>query len=821
MISEQSGEFTFREANGRLSIMTTLKYSNIIQQMSLAEKIALCSGADFWTTKAFPQYGIPSIRVADGPHGLRRQASKEANQPGQGKSIPATCFPTSSAAACSWDVELLQQMGQAIGEEAQQEGVAVVLGPGVNIKRNPLCGRNFEYYSEDPYLAGQLAEHWIKGVQNNGVGVSLKHFAANNQENSRMQSDSILDERTLREIYLPAFENAVKNARPSSLMCAYNSINGAYCSDNHLLLREILREEWAFTGVMMTDWGAMNERVQAFDAGLDLEMPGGTGYFDPFVQAAIQQGALAEYRIDESVDRLLELILTKTTNHQANFHYDIEAHHQLARQIAAQSAVLLKNDDQILPLKGNPSIAVIGALAKEAKFQGAGSSFINPTRLNNVLDGLDLHHITYDYASGYPLKGEGEEARFAEAVASAQTHKVAIVCVGLTDEYESEGYDRQNLELPPSHNELVKRVAAANPNTIVLLFVGSPVTLPWLADVKAVLNMYLPGQAGGLAAADLLLGDVCPSGKLAESYPLQYTDVPSAGFYETGAKQAQYREGIYVGYRYYDKAQKKVAFPFGFGLSYTQFTYSDLSLSQLHFKEGDELEVSVTLRNSGLVAGAEIVELYVGNPAVEDYRPEKELRGFVKVFLTPGEEKRVALTLDSRAFALFDNSTRAWVLPSGKYTIQIGASCQEIRLQTSVEVEGITHSQAHLPNWYFHPNERVTQADFEQLLRHPISPVKAPQAGEFTMSSSMRDMQGNWLMKRVIHAVKQNIAQEYGGQVDPNDPNYRMSVESSIGAPIKNMVVFSGGQMPARVAEGLVHIANHQFLRGLKTMIFG
>ncbi len=801
--------------------MPPLKHSIIISQMSLAEKIALCSGEDFWTTKAFPQYGIPSIRVADGPHGLRRQASKEANQPGQGKSIPATCFPTSSAAAGSWDTALLQEMGKAIGEEAQQEGVAIVLGPGVNLKRNPLCGRNFEYYSEDPYLAGQLAEYWIKGVQSNGVGVSLKHFAANSQENSRMQSDSLLDERTLREIYLPAFENAVKNARPSTLMCAYNRINGVYCSDNSFLLRQILREEWGFNGVLMTDWGAMNERVQAFEAGLDLEMPGGAAYFDPIVLAAIQQGKLPESRIDESVDRLLELIFTAADRQKADFRFDVEAHHQLARKIAAQSAVLLKNDGPILPLQGDPSIAIIGALAKEAKFQGAGSSFINPTRVDNVLVGFDQHHVSYDYFAGYPLKGKGSAALLAEAVTAAKSHTVAIVCIGLTDEYESEGYDRQNLELPPSHNELVRQVAAANPNTVVLLFVGSPVTLPWLAQVKAVLNMYLPGQAGGLAAADLLLGEVCPSGKLAESYPLQYSDVASAGFYETGEKQAQYREGIYVGYRYYEKVQKPVAFPFGFGLSYTQFTYSQLTLSQTRFQPGEKLTVSLTLRNSGQVAGAEVVQLYVGNPQREDYRPQKELRAFTKVFLNPGEEKQITFTLDARAFARFDNTRHVWIFPSGEYSLQIGTSSQEIRLQANVEVIGDAPVPESLPQWYLHPHGKVTQADFEQLLGHSIEPVKPARPGTFTLSSSMRDMQGNWLMKIMIHFVEKSIAQEFGGKINYDDPNFRMTVETSIGAPIKNMVIFSGGQMSAQVAEGLVQVANHHLWRGFKTMLFG
>lgn len=798
--------------------MTKLKYQSLIDSMSLEDKIAFCSGADFWTTKAFEKYGIPSIHVGDGPHGIRKQISANANEPGQGKSVPSTCFPNSSAAACSWDTELLYEIGKAIGEEALQEGISVVLGPGVNIKRNPLCGRNFEYYSEDPLLAGKLAEYWIKGIQGNGIGVSLKHFAVNNQETSRMQSDSIIDERTLREIYLSAFEIAVKNAQPATVMCAYNSINGTFCSDNQFLLRKILRDEWGFAGVVMTDWGAMNDRVQAFKAGLDLEMPGGANYFDPVVREAVTNGALPEATINESVDRLLTLVFEIAQKSKHNYHYNCEQHHQLARKIAAQSAVLLKNEGDILPLKPTQRIAVIGALAQEAKFQGAGSSFINPTHTSNVLEGLDLYQAQYDFFPGYPIKGEIDEDLITEAVEGARTHDIALVCIGLTDEYESEGFDRENLNLPASHNELVKRLAQVNPNIVVLLFIGSPVILPWLANVKGVLNMYLPGQAGGLAVADLLFGTACPCGKLTESYPLQYEDVPSTGFFETGGKQAQYREGIYVGYRYYEKAKKPVAFPFGFGLSYTKFEFHDLILSRQEVHPGEEISVQVTIRNIGEVSGAEVVQLYVGYLSDPCYRPVKELKGFVKVFLRPGEERQISFTLNDRSFSIFDSQSKNWQVPCGDYLIQLGSSSQDIRLEKIVHVHGTELEEAKVPDWYLLPECPIVQQEFEQLLGHKIESLCNARPGYFSMTSSLHDMENSFVIKAVIKSIEKSVGKSYGG-VDYSNPNFRMSVESSLSCPMKNLVTLSSGQMPVNVAQGLVHLANKHYFNGIKSFL--
>ena len=796
--------------------MAELTYQKIIEQMTLEDRIALCSGADFWTTKAFEKYGIPSIRVADGPHGLRKPIG-EQNEPGIGKSVPATCFPTASLTACSWDYELLEEIGSALGEEALQEGVSVILGPGANLKRNPLCGRNFEYFSEDPFLSGQMAAGWIKGVQSKGVGVSLKHFAGNNQENERMQSNSIIDERALRELYLSGFELAVRQAQPATIMCAYNLLNGTHCSDNTYLLREILRDEWGFKGVIMTDWGAMNEREKAFEAGLDLEMPGGAGYFDQAVLQAIQEGKLSEEYLNESVDRMLKLIYTAHENLKEGIQYDVKAHHELARKAAAQSAVLLKNEDRLLPLPKNKTIAVIGFLAEKPRYQGAGSSFIVPTYLSNTLEGLNQHQMTYGYYPAYSLKGETQEALLKEAIEGAKKSDLALVFIGLTEDYESEGFDRENMGLPPLHNRLVEEVAKVNPDTVVVLVGGAPVEMPWLSKVKGVLNLYLAGQAGGLAAADLLTGATNPSGKLAETYPLHYEDIPSAGLFETGKKQAQYRESFYSGYRYFDKTKMEVAFPFGFGLSYTSFEYSGLNLSEKEIKEGDEVKVSVNIRNSGEREGAEIVQLYVSDLSKTVYRPEKELKGFKKVFLKAGEEKKISFNLDRRSFAIFDPQTKKWGIPDGEYAILLASSSQDIRLQETLRIQG-TKLKISAPDWYIHPGGKPKQEDFEKLLGYKISPVKIPQKGQYSMSSSLRDMQDHFVIRQVIKYLEKTVGESCGG-VDYSNPNFRMSMETSLGTPLKSLVSLSSGAMPANLAQGLVHLANGTPLKGIMSIL--
>lgn len=786
--------------------------------MTLEDKVSLCSGANFWNTKNLEKYGIPGITLTDGPHGIRKITDGGAN-PGSSHTVPATCFPPACTTACSWDQSLLREMGAAIGEEALQEGVSIVLGPGVNIKRNPLCGRNFEYFSEDPFLTGEMAKAWINGVQSKGVGVSLKHFAANNQESQRMSSDSVVDERTLREIYLPAFENAIKGAQPATVMCAYNKLNGTYCSDNIHLLRNILRVEWGFEGVVVSDWGATNNRVEGFRAGLDLEMPASGGFFDRDVTEAVKRGALPEQRINESVDRLLTLIFQASSNRKDDFRYDAESHHKLAQKIAANSAVLLKNQEAILPISKTCKIALIGALAKEPRFQGAGSSWINPTRVSNAIEGFEALGVNYTYYPGYSLKDQKEGRLIEEAVAGAAECEVAVIFAGLPAIYESEGFDRANMQLPPEQNELIMRVAEANPQTVVILSAGSPVEMLWLLKVKAVLNMYLPGQAGGLAAAEIVTGTVNPSGKLAESYPLTYADVPSAGFFEEGQHQAQYREGIYVGYRYYDKVGKEVCFPFGHGLSYTTFEYARLTLSQNEMEENEELIVTVMVKNTGAVDGAEVVQLYVGDLEQKVFRPDKELKGFVKVFLHAGEEQQVVFRLGFRSFAIYDTTAGAWIVPAGNYRVSIGASSRDIRLVGDIVVQGTQLQPSYTDQtWYARPHGKPAQSDLENLLGRPIEQLHKPQKGEFTLQSSLRDMKESLVIQIMLKSVERTVAKGFGS-ADYSDPNFRGVMEITATNPLKNLVTSSGGAFSPSIAQGLVDMANGHFLKGLRAFI--
>lgn len=780
-----------------------MKYKELIAGMSLEDKVALCSGQDFWRTKAFAKYGIPAIMVSDGPHGLRKQQG-ESDHIGLNESVPATCFPASCALGSSWDRGLVHDVAAAIGLEALQEEVAVVLGPGINIKRNPLCGRNFEYYSEDPYLSGELAVSFIQGAQGQGAGTSLKHFAANSQETKRFTSDSIVDERTLREIYLAAFETAVKKGKPATVMCAYNKLNGIYCSDNSYLIREVLREEWGFEGVVVTDWGAMNDRVAAFTAGTDLEMPGGASYFDQEVIEAVRTGRLAEERIDETVERILTLIFSSQKRQVA---LDLEGHHQLARRAAAESAVLLKNEG-ILPLDKTKRVAVVGSMARKLRYQGSGSSYINPTKITSILDGLDAAGVAYDYYPGCTEQGAAEQ--LAEGARNAE---VALVVAGLPDSYESEGFDRETLAMPEGHRQMIQAVAKANPNTVVVLLAGSVVTMPWLDEVKAVLHMHLPGQAGGQAAVDLLFGDVNPSGKLAESYPHSYDAVPSAGFYEEGGVQAQYREGLYVGYRYYDKAGVELCFPFGHGLSYTTFAYSNLAVVQA----GDDVTVSVAICNTGTVAGGEIAQLYVSGEQNGVHRPLKELKGFAKVFLEAGETKTITFSLDSRAFSYYHGAAKGWQVQGGSYNILVGASSQDIRLSKSIEVVGAV-PVLDSSGWYQHLQGKPSQKDLEGLLGRSISAPKPVVHGEYTMTNSIVDMQGSWVMRILFKMMEREIGKPYGGP-DYNNSNFKMSLISATEVPLKNLCIVSGGVMKRNVAEGLVHMANGKFLRGLKAMM--
>lgn len=668
---------------------------SLVSQMTLEEKASLCSGLDFWHTKPVERLNVPAVMVSDGPHGLRKQ-DQQADHLGVNESIKAVCFPAACASAASFDPALAEQIGEAVGDTCQHEEVSVVLGPAVNIKRSPLCGRNFEYFSEDPYLAAEMAVGLTKGVQSRNIGVSVKHFAANNQEHRRMSSDSQVDERTMREIYLPAFEMAVKRAKAWTVMCSYNRINGVYASQNKEYLTDILRGEWGFDGYVMSDWGAVSDRVAGVAAGLDLEMPSSGGTNDRRIVEAVRAGKLDEKVVDLAAERILTINYRYLENAKPDTVWDKEAQHELARKLAAECMVLLKNDDGILPLSEDESVAVIGKFAKEPRYQGGGSSHINSFKVTGLMDALEgVANVAY--AQGYDILNEQpDESLIAQAVKAAKMAKVAVIVAGLPDAFESEGYDRTHLRMPKCQEELIARVAEANPNTVVVLYNGSPVEMPWIGKVKAVIEAYLGGQAVGGATKDVLYGTVNPCGRLPESFPLKLEHNPSYLTYGGEKDVAVYNEGVFVGYRYYDKKQMDVLFPFGYGLSYTSFEYKNLTVSSESIKDIDTLIVTVDVTNTGKVAGKDVVQLYVGDAESTVFRPVRELKGMVKVMLKPGETRTVSFTLDKRSFAYWNTVIHDWHVESGVFHIEIGHSSRDITLTHDVMVE----STVKLPERY-------------------------------------------------------------------------------------------------------------------------
>ena len=678
----------------------------IVSEMTLEEKAGMCSGLDFWHLKEVEHLGIPKVMVSDGPHGLRKQDEK-GDHLGINDSIKAVCFPPAVLSACSFDRGLMEEMGKAIGREAQANDVSVVLGPAVNIKRSPLCGRNFEYYSEDPYLAGEIAAAFVKGVQSQHVGTSIKHFAANNQEYRRMSSSSEVDERTLREIYFPAFETAVKNAQPYTFMCSYNQINGTFASENKWLLTDVLRGEWGFKGYVMSDWGAVNDRVKGLEAGLELEMPASGGDNDAMIVKAVKDGALEEKILDQAVERILRIIF-EYADHRKPQEFTMEKDHEEAQHIAEESMVLLKNENHILPLKTSEKAAFIGGFARNPRFQGGGSSHINCFKTTNVLDSVPCDAQVV-YAEGFPADRDFYDKALAdEAVKAAAEADKAVIFAGLPESFESEGYDRSHMRLPECQNRLITEILKVQPNTVIVLHNGSPVEMPWLGEIKGLLETYLGGQAGGAAAANILYGKINPSGKLAETMPLKLSDNPSYLNFGGGEK-VEYREGIFVGYRYYDTKEMDVAFPFGYGLSYTTFAYSNLKLSMENPTEKDTVMVSADVTNTGKSAGKEVVQLYIRDLTGSAIRPEKELKGFEKVFLEPGETKTVTMELNKRSFAWYNTKLHDWFAASGDYEILVGASSRDIRLTETLHL----NSSQRLP---MHVHMNTTLGD---LLRNP------------------------------------------------------------------------------------------------------
>ncbi len=722
----------------------------IISQMTLKEKVAMCSGADFWRLKSIEHLGIPTVMVSDGPHGLRKQ-SDDAEFSNINHSIKAVCFPSGATTACSFERNLLETLGSALGEECQAKNISILLGPAINIKRSPLCGRNFEYFSEDPYLAGELASAYIKGVQSQNVGTSLKHFACNNQESYRMTASSEVDERTLREIYLPAFEKAVKDAKPWTVMTSYNRLNGKFTSDSPYLLTDILRKEWGFDGYVMSDWGAVNDRVAGLKAGMDLEMPGSNGTNDELLLEAVQNGTLSEAVLNQSVERILRKIFEFVDNRKSAI-FDKEAHHQLARHLATESAVLLKNDG-ILPLKATDcKIAFIGEFAKTPRYQGGGSSHVNAFKVSSAFDvvaGMENIHFAQGFVNDVD---ETKQDLLNEAIDLATSCEVAVIFAGLPDSFESEGYDRTHMRLPNCQNELIKQVVAVQPNTVVVLHNGSPVEMPWVDEVPTILEMYLGGQAVGEATIDLLFGNVNPSGKLAESFPLRLEDNPSYLSYKVVDNKIYYDEKLFVGYRYYDKKEMPVLFPFGHGCSYTTFEYKNLVISQHQLRDDESLIVSADITNTGALFGKEIVQLYVQDLTGTVVRPLKELRNFEKVSLNPGETKTVTFTLSKRDFAYYHTGISDWYVPSGDYRILIGRSSRIIELSKTVSIKSTTTL----------PFQVTWNTTFSELVKHPrlqpivygLLEVMNEEDGDESISKQMLLAQVNELPLRALRSFK-------------------------------------------------------------------
>lgn len=735
--------------------MTAEKIREIISQMTLEEKASLCSGGDFWHTKAVERLDVPAMMVSDGPHGLRKQKD-EGDHLGVNDSIVAVCYPTGCASASSFNRELLTEMGRAIGEACQAEGVGVILGPAVNIKRSPLCGRNFEYYSEDPYVAGEMAASYIKGVQSKNVGTSIKHFMANSQETRRMSSDSRIDERTMREIYMPAFEKAVKESKPWTVMCSYNRINGTYAAENKKLLTDVLRDEWGFDGFVVSDWGAVNDRVAGVKAGLDLEMPPSCGVNDKLIEKAVKDGKLDEAVLDLTVERILQIVYRFMENRDKEAVFDKEKQHEFSRKVAEESLVLLKNDG-ILPLKKEQKIAFIGQYAKKPRYQGGGSSHINSYKVTGALELVkDMPNVLF--AEGYnDQEDKVDEKMVEEAVKAAKEAEVAVVFAGLPDAFESEGYDRTHMQMPKSQNHLIEEIVKVQPNVVVVLHNGSPVEMPWISKVKGVLEAYLGGEAVGEAEYRILFGEVNPSGRLSETFPLKLEDNPSYLYYIGEEDVVEYREGVFVGYRYYDKKKMDVLFPFGYGLSYTDFAYSNLKLDKKAMKDTEVLTVFVDVTNTGTMAGKEVVQLYVADEESTVIRPVKELQGFEKVELAPGETKTVSMKLDARAFAYYNVQLGDFHVESGSFKIMIGRSCTDIKLEDTVMVEStkVIQKKYHLNTTFGDISKDERAASFLEPLYAACTMLEScdTNSEESGLGSSSKAMQEAMMQYMPLRAM--------------------------------------------------------------------
>ena len=801
-----------------------MKYADLIEKMTLEEKASLLSGKDMWHFKGIERLGIPEIMVSDGPHGLRTQKDSGVSTQ-MNVSVDSTCFPLACSTACSWDRELIKEIGKRIGEEAQKEGVQVVLGPGVNIKRSPLCGRNFEYFSEDPLLSGELGAAFVDGVQSQGVGTSVKHFAVNNQETYRMSVNAVVDERTMREIYLPAFETIVKKSAPATVMASYNLINGQSASENVHVLDDILDKEWGYKGIVISDWGAVNHRVDGVKAGMHVEMPSSGGMNDALIVEAVKAGNLDEKVLDERVDRILDIVFDLYNKRKEGATYDIKEHNEFARKAAAECCVLLKNKNKILPLSKKDKILVVGDMAENSRFQGAGSSFINCHKITSALAALKEEGIVYDFEEGYYRQTRKDCSKLIKkAVEKAKNYDKVIIFAGLPGEYEAEGFDRKDMEMPASHNQLISEIAKVNKNVVVVLSAGAVVTMPWIDEVKGVLQTGLAGQNSGGATVDVLYGKVNPCGKLAETYPLKLSHVPSSAYFPGDRYNVEYREGLYVGYRYFESVDAPVLFPFGFGLSYTTYDYRDLKLDKTSLKEGDTLKVSVTVDNKGDRDGKEIVQLYVKHEGKTVYMPKIQLRAFDKVNVAAKSSATVTFMLDKRAFAFYDVNEKDWVVESGDYEIAVGGNVRELKCSATVHVEGSVREdeKCTAKGWYFSPDIKkpVPDDDFASLFKGGKTTRISHKCekGSFTSDDSFEDMSHtSGLARFLLSFAKPMIRMSMG--VDKYDPNFLMIFEVLKTSPLRSLAFSSQGMFNMKMVDGMVIMMNGQFFKGLFALL--
>lgn len=789
-----------------------MKHQDIIEKMTIEEKAAFLSGKGEWQTRDFERLGIPSIFCSDGPHGIRKQAGA-GDHLGLNASLPATCFPTAATIANSWNTELGETLGETLGEEAMAEGVNVLLGPGLNIKRSPLCGRNFEYFSEDPYLAGKMAASYVRGIQSQGVYACPKHFAVNSQELRRMAMNSVVDERTLREIYLTGFEIAVKEGGAKTIMSAYNEINGTYANENKHLLNDILRKEWGFDGIVITDWGASNDHALGVAAGSNLEMPNPGLDSARELIAAVESGKISIEDVDARVDELLDAVMTLYVNAQGKSdEFDKNAHHNVARRAAAESTILLKNEGGILPLKAGAKVAIVGDFAFVPRYQGAGSSLVNPTKIETVAELIGTYDLqVVGMSRGYSRNGQEDATVRKEALDIAAKADIILYFFGLNEDSESEGMDRTHMRIPQNQINLLQELGQVNPNLVGVISAGSAIEMPWHHYFKALLHCYLNGQAGAGAVMDILTGDVNPSGKLSETIPRRLEDTPAYRYYPSQERTSEYRESLYVGYRYYDTADVPVLYPFGFGLSYTTFEYSGLEVNE----EG----VSFTITNSGSRDGAEVAQLYVGLPNGKVFRPKKELKGFAKVFLKAGESKKVSIAFDDKTFRYFNVNTNNWEVEDGKYVISVGASSADIRLTGEVlkseTTENIPYKKEELPSYYSGKIQSVETAEYEKLLGRSVPDGK--WSGELGLNDAICQM---YYAKSSLARFAYNRLTAIKKKADESGkPD--LNILFIYNMPFRAMAKMTGGAVSMEMAEGIVKLVNGHFFGGLGQIISG